>query len=467
MGEVYKARDTRLDRSVAIKVLPPQLAHDPEFRERFDREARAISQLSHPNICTLYDVGEAVISHQSSVTSQQTSVASPQSPAGGEETVRFLVMELLDGQTLAHRLRGAGRVLSEPPGSAGSTGPGLQIDQALTIAIQIAEALAAAHRAGLVHRDLKPGNIMLTKTGAKLLDFGLAKASGSVKSANDLTMALTTPPAMTAQGAIVGTFQYMAPEQIEGRDADARSDLFAFGCVLYEMLTGRKAFEGKSHASLIGAIMHAEPQPLSTVSPTIPPPLDRIVTKCLAKDPDARWQSARDLVDELKWIAGSGASTASATAISLAPAKRPSSLAWAVAAIAVLTAVVLGLALAGVRKAPERPALSARFTITMPEGWTISATGIPAAAAALSPDGKYFVMTGTVKDETPSLWLRPIDAVEARRIPRTHDASLPFFSPDSQSIGFYDAATRQLKRTNVNGDPASVICDATNPQGAD
>jgi Tol biopolymer transport system component len=452
MGQVYKARDTRLDRVVAIKVLAPDLAADPEFRQRFDREARAISQLSHPNICTLHDVGQ-------------------------HDGTAFLVMELLDGQTLADRLSGVGRASSEP---------GLQVPEALTIAIQIGEALAAAHRAGLVHRDLKPGNVMLTKVGAKLLDFGLAKHGagragqaggviGSVRPQPDLTAMATTPPAMTAQGMIVGTFQYMAPEQIEGHDADARSDIFAFGCVLYEMLAGRKAFEGKSHASLIGAIMHADPPILTslmTPSPLATASLDRIVAKCLAKDPDARWQSARDLADELKWIAGPGAAPpASSTVVSApAPVVKSSRLVWAagtIAAIATLAAVAMGLALAAARRAPDRPAVSARFTIAMPEGWTINSATAPAGAAALSPDGKYFVITGTVRDETPGLWLRAIDAVEVRRIPHTEYGTLPFWSPDSQSLGFYDTATRQLKRTTINGDAVSVICEATNPQGAD
>ena len=256
MGEVYKARDTRLDRTVAVKVLPAALAADPQFRERFDREARAISQLTHPHICTLYDVGE-------------------------QDGVAFLVMELLEGETLAARLeKGA-----LPPA------------QALTAAIEIASALDAAHRAGIVHRDLKPGNVVLTKTGAKLLDFGLAKTSTPIVAVSG-TMAPTTPPSITAQGTILGTFQYMAPEQIEGVEADARTDIFAFGCVLFEMLTGRKAFEGKTRASLIGAIMHAEPPPVSQVQPVAPLVLNRIVARCLAKDPEDRWQSARDVMHD-------------------------------------------------------------------------------------------------------------------------------------------------------------------------
>jgi len=263
MGEVYRARDVRLDRTVAIKILSDILAADPPFRERFDREARAISQLTHPHICTLYDVGE-------------------------QRGTAFLVMEYLAGETLERRLQKSA----------------LPLNEALRIAIQIADALSTAHRHGIVHRDLKPGNVMLTKGGAKLLDFGLAKASAPSDSAAGAgpSILLTTPPNVTSQGTILGTFQYMAPEQVEGRDADARTDIFAFGCVLYEMLTGQKAFEGRTHASLIGAIMHAEPVPVAARQPLVPRALDRVLRKCLAKDPDARWQTVRDLHDELTWI---------------------------------------------------------------------------------------------------------------------------------------------------------------------
>ena len=275
MGEVYKARDTRLDRTVAIKILPETLAGDPQFRARFDREARTISQLDHPHICALYDVGE-------------------QNPSTGSgRAVAYLVMQYLEGETLETRL---------------TKGP-VPLTEALTTAIQIASALDTAHRAGITHRDLKPGNVMLTKSGATLLDFGLAKASApaiAVMAGAGGSMLPTTPPNLTAQGAILGTFQYMAPEQLEGKEADARTDIFAFGAVLYEMVTGKKAFEGKSQASLIGAIMHAEPAPISTLQPLTPRALDRVVKKCLAKEPDERWQSAKDLHDELKWIAEPG-----------------------------------------------------------------------------------------------------------------------------------------------------------------
>src|SRR5262249_44491630 len=264
-GEVYKARDTRLDRTIAIKILPHTLAADPVFRERFDREAKAIAALTHPHICTLYDVGQ-------------------------QDIAQYLVMEYLEGETLAYRLeKGA-----------------LSLDQALRYAIEIADALDAAHRAGIVHRDLKPGNIMLTKVGTKLLDFGLAKATVPVGAGSGLPTLSTLPQGLTAQGTLLGTFQYMAPEQLEGQEADTRTDIFAFGGVVYERLTGKKAFGGKSQASLISAIMSSAPPPIATSQPSTPPPLERVVKKCLAKPPRERWQSAKDLHDELKWISEPG-----------------------------------------------------------------------------------------------------------------------------------------------------------------
>src|SRR5499426_2939887 len=251
MGEVYKARDTRLDRTVAIKILTEALGRDPQFRERFDREARAISQLDHPHICALHDVGE-------------------------HNGTSFLVMQYLDGETLEARLRKGA----------------LPLDQAFQIAIQIADALDKAHRAGIVHRDLKPSNVIVTKSGARLLDFGLAKTTPPAVAGAGLSMLPTTPPGGTKQGAILGTFQYMAPEQLEGHDADARTDIFAFGALLYEMLTGRRAFAGKTQVSLIGAIMTADPQPISKLQPATPKALERVVDRCLAKDPEERWQTA-------------------------------------------------------------------------------------------------------------------------------------------------------------------------------
>ena len=293
MGEVYKATDTRLDRTVAIKVLPEHVASDPDLKQRFEREAKTLAALSHPHICPVFDVGS-------------------------QNGIDFLVMEYLEGETLEQRLKKGA----------------LPLDQALQIGIQIADALAAAHRAGIVHRDLKPGNIMLTKSGAKLLDFGLAK-TGAPAVAGSLSMLPTTPPNLTAQGTILGTFQYMAPEQLEGQEADARTDIFAFGAVLYEMVTGKKAFEGKSQASLIGAILKDDPRPISTLQPLAPPLLERIVAKSLAKEPDARWQSAADLRDELQWVVR-------APSLSTAPhvAGGGNRIAWTVAGVALVIAAV-------------------------------------------------------------------------------------------------------------------------------
>ncbi len=267
MGEVYRARDTRLERDVAVKVLPPHLSSSEEMRQRFEREAKAISQLSHPHICAPYDVG----SH---------------------EGTEYLVMELLEGETLAARL----------------VKGGLPLDQTLKFGVEIADAMDKAHRQGIVHRDLKPGNVMLTKSGVKLLDFGLAKAMAAPKPKSGLTSLPTMAgaPNLTQEGTVLGTFQYMAPEQLEGKEADARTDIFAFGAVLYEMATGKKAFTGKSQASLISAIMSTEPPPISTIQPMIPPALDRVVKTCLAKDPDDRWQTAHDVMLQLKWIAEGG-----------------------------------------------------------------------------------------------------------------------------------------------------------------
>src|SRR3984957_20064270 len=270
MGEVYKARDTRLDRIVAIKVLPGHLADRAELRERFDREAKAIASLNHPHICTLYDTG-----HQ--------------------DGTDYLVMEYLEGETLAHRL---------------TKGP-LPLDQVLRYAIEIADALDKAHRKGVTHRDLKPGNIMLTRSGTKLLDFGLAKLKQEVAPANvQLSQLPTANDPLTAQGTIVGTLQYMAPEQLEGKEVDARTDIFAFGAIVYEMATGKQAFEGKSQASLIAKILETDPPPISSLQPMTPPALDRVVKKCLAKEPDERWHAAKDLCDALKWIAEGGSQTA-------------------------------------------------------------------------------------------------------------------------------------------------------------
>src|SRR5262249_10717880 len=298
MGEVYRARDMRLERTVAIKVLPSHLSASADGRQRFGREAKTISQLSHPHICALYDVGN-------------------------QDGVEYLVMEYLEGETLAERLL------------KGS----LPTEQTLKFGIEIADALDKAHRQGIVHRDLKPGNVMLTKSGVKLLDFGLAKAVEPARPASGMTALPTVASSpLTQEGTILGTFQYMAPEQLEGKEADARSDIFAFGAVLYEMATGRKAFSGTSQASLISAIMKEEPPAVSSVAPLTPPALDRVVKTCLAKDPEERWQSARDLASQLQWIASAG-SQAGVPVPAAARRKARETVAWALTGLAVLASL--------------------------------------------------------------------------------------------------------------------------------
>jgi serine/threonine protein kinase/Tol biopolymer transport system component len=406
MGEVYKARDTRLDRTVAIKVLPGMLAADPQFRERFDREARAISQLTHSHICTLYDVGE----HQGTA---------------------FLVMEYLDGETLTDRLaRGA-----------------LPIDQALKTAIEIASALESAHRAGIVHRDIKPGNIMLTKSGAKLLDFGLAKSARIIASDN-LSVLPTTPANLTAQGTILGTCQYMAPEQLEGHEADARADLFAFGAVVYEMVTGKKAFEGESRASLISAIMLSDPLPIAASQPVTPSALDHVVRACLAKDPEERWQSASDLRRELQWIARDTSQVDAPTPV-VTRLWRRERVAWACVTLASLIAAA-SVSFVHVHEQAPMAALG-RFQIALPAG-SLSFT--------LSPDGRNlaFIAPG-LNGRTQMLWIRPMDSLEPRALPGTENAlTPPFWSPDSRFVAFW--AGGRLKKIDVTGGLPQTICEA-------
>jgi len=424
MGEIYRATDTRLDRIVAIKILSPALADDVQFRERFEREARAISALDHPHICALYDVGELA------------SDPGALSPDPESRPLRYLVIQYLDGETLEARI---------------AKGP-LPPAEALNIAVQIADALSAAHRAGIVHRDLKPGNVMLTKGGAKLLDFGLAKVSAPVVAVSS-TMAPTTPT-VTAQGAILGTFQYMAPEQIEGLDADARTDIFAFGALLHEMLTGKKAFEGKTRASLIGSILKDEPPSVSQVQPVTPPALDRIVSTCLAKEPDDRWQTARDLLRELRWVANSpaGAVTATAAASPVAAVRSRwrtfAGIAGGVGAGIVVTALVAWLAMRYTKQSPR----FVRFAITVPDQRLALAGD---RNIAISPDGRHIVYRANagVGTSATTLFVRALDQLDARPLPGT--GASPFFSPDSRWIGYFDQG--QIKKVSITGGPAIAI----------
>jgi eukaryotic-like serine/threonine-protein kinase len=416
MGEVYRAKDTRLGRDVAVKVLPAHLSASAELRQRLEREAKTISQLSHPHICMLHDVG-----HQ--------------------DGTDYLVMEFLEGETLADRLaKGA-----------------LPMEQALKIGIETAGALDAAHRSGIVHRDLKPGNIMLTKSGVKLLDFGLAKLATpdktAVSQATSLPTALQESQPLTSRGTILGTFQYMSPEQLEGKEADARSDIFAFGCVLYEMLTGQKAFSGKSQASLISSIMGSDPPPISSIQPMIPPALDRIVKGCLAKEPEHRWSTAHDVMLQLQWIA-EGGSLAGVPAPVVSRRKNRQKLSWAIAAAAILAAAVF--AYGYVRRAPK-PAPVVRFDIATPPD--VTTLDVP----RISPDGRILAFDASDTTGKARIWIRPLNALAAQPLPGTEGGVRPFWSPDSKFIGFM--ADGVLKKVDVTGGPPSKICDA--PGGSD
>jgi eukaryotic-like serine/threonine-protein kinase len=411
MGEVYKARDTRLDRLVAIKVLSEQLAGDAQFRQRFAHEARAISALDHPHICSLYDVGD-------------------------DHDTAFLVMQYLDGETLADRL---------------VHGP-LPVTDALTIAIQMASALDKAHRAGIIHRDLKPGNVMLTNTGAKLLDFGLAKTAAPLGSAQGLSMLPTTPPGLTAQGTILGTFQYMAPEQLEGQEADARTDLFAFGAVLFEMVTGKKAFEGTSHASLISAIMSSHPPLVSLVQPVAPYSLARVIHTCLAKKREDRFQSAHDLMLQLQWIAEPGHDAEP----SVTAKRSRDPVAWTVAGVALLAAIASLVVLLITRPADTAAAPASTFVILPPDKATLQSDVL---SQAISPDGRQIVFGVAGADGKQLLWIRSLDSLTPRPLAGTEEGRNPFWSPDGRSIGFF--TSNKLKRVDALGGPPQTLADAS------
>ena len=420
MGEVYKARDTRLDRTVAIKVLPAHLSARPDLKQRFEREARAASSLNHPNICTLHDIG-----HQ--------------------EGTDFLVLEYLEGETLATRLE---------------RGPQPR-DESLRIAAQIADALDKAHRQGLIHRDLKPGNIMLTRNGAKLLDFGLAKSTSVAGAAAPMTAAPTMTSPLTAEGAIVGTFQYMAPEQLEGAEATARSDIFAFGVVLYEMVSGRRPFGGKTQASLVAAILKETPPSIATVQPPVPPTLERLIGTCLEKDPEERRQSMHDVLLELRWIAAGDPRTASPSPGSL-PARPGRAgrerLAWLLATAGFLAAAaMLLLQIIGPRKETPLPVHAA---LLPPEA---SAFDYQAGPMSVSPDGTMIAFVARSENGTPALWVRDLDRAEARLLQGTTDASMPFWSPDDGSIAYF--APGKLMRISAAGGAPDAICDSSDGFG--
>ncbi len=425
MGEVYRAKDTRLGRDVAVKVLPEHLSANPEVRARFEREAKTISALNHPHICTLFDVGR-------------------------EGETDFLVMELVEGETLAERLmKGA-----------------LPAADVLKLGAQIADGLDRAHRAGVVHRDLKPGNVMLTKSGAKIVDFGLARSTamaGPVSASGATMSALTHSPTvaspLTAEGTIVGTFQYMSPEQLEGREADARSDIWALGCVLYEMATGRRAFEGKSQASLITAIMSSEPLSVSQIAPMAPAGLDRLVRTCLTKDPDERVRTAHDVRLQLEGLAEGGSQSAIA-APAAARRTRSSLLPWAIAAAASLAAVALALvlALASRQTAPKNAIL---LSLLPPGSVTF---GQVSSNFSIAPDGRSVAFSATDSSNTFGVWVRRFDSPEATRLTTSKAGAHIFWSPDSRSVGLLGAG--QIMTVPVTGGSPATICDAPSPRGA-
>jgi serine/threonine protein kinase len=476
MGEVYQARDTRLNRTVAIKVVRGDLRNYPELHQRFEREARVISSLNHPNICILYDIGQ----HQDRSTDS-------------EPALHYFVMEFVEGQTLAERLEGGA----------------LPLDQALRHAIEMADALDYAHRHGVVHRDLKPGNVILTRSGAKLLDFGLARLRLSGAGGANVSALATEHVSATMQGTILGTVQYMAPEQVEGREVDARTDLFAFGAVLYEMVTGRKAFEGRSQASLISAILRDNPPPISALQPVAPSSLDHVVRTSLAKDPEDRWQSAADVKRQLTFISEERirtqsvgpnwssitASNASALGQTGVPSmsgltgtvrtevsarattqiNRRSGFLWGVVAGVLAGALVGGAILWTLTLRSRSGSPSATHVLVEMEPEESSATpGTPTNAAprprrfrsaiALSPDGQRLVFVAAPRGK-PQLFLRTFDRFEATPIAGTEGAATPvFFSSDGRWIGFWSDGA--LKKVSSAGGPAVEICRTPQPSGA-
>jgi serine/threonine protein kinase/Tol biopolymer transport system component len=425
MGEVYRARDTRLDRTVAIKVLPQGLADTPEVRHRFEREARAVSSLNHPHICALYDVGN-------------------------QDGIEYLVMEYIEGETLAKRLE---------------SGP-LATTELLRYAIEIADALDRAHRQGVIHRDLKPGNVMLTKSGAKLLDFGLAKATapplaGDFSSSPTVSRPLVgrvQSDALTAQGTIVGTYQYMSPEQLEGGEADARSDIFSFGAVLYEMATAKKAFAAKSTASLIAAILKEQPRPISELQPMAPPALERVVKTCLEKDPDERWQNAGDLKRELGWIASAG-SQAGIPAPVVAKRKTRDRAIWIAAGALLALAAAYLFWQSGVWRSSPVPV---HLSVALPAGRVLPNDST--YPLAISPDGSTIVFSAHGDDREAQLYMRKLGSFESTPISGTEGAHCPFFSPGGDWIGFV-SDDYKLKKISLRGGSSVELADHAGPIG--
>jgi len=429
MGEVYRANDTRLGRTVAVKILPESLAKNPEARQRFEREARSISSLNHPNICALYDVGM-------------------------QDGTSYLVMEFIQGETLESRLQ---------------KGP-LPVKQALEYGTQICDALEKAHRAGIAHRDLKPANIMLTATGAKLLDFGLAKPVASILGGQgklgeqtpssptiNMTALTAAPEPLTQRGLIVGTFQFMAPEVLQGKEADARGDIFSLGCVLYEMVTGKHAFGGKSQISVMSAILEKQPDSITMLQPAAPPALDYIVHTCLEKDPDKRFQTAHDVKLQLAWIAKSGSQT---TAAAIAPPAPKRAWLWGIAGA--LAAIALGLGFfVGTKTRHEGTFELVRLTADI--GADTKLNSVTGVAMVVAPDGTRVAFSALGPDGKSRLYVRPLNQLQATQLSGTDDGRNPFFSPDSQWLGYFAAG--KLKKISVQGGAAVTLCDVPMGRG--
>jgi serine/threonine protein kinase len=430
MGEVYRARDTRLGRDVAKKILSTHLSSDPGLKQRFEREARAVCLLTHPNICCLYDIGS-------------------------QDGTDFIVMEYLEGETLADRL---------------SAGP-LPLPLALKIAVEIADALDKAHREGIIHRDLKPGNIMLTKSGAKLMDFGLAKpvtATLPVVTPAPTPAQVLCPPTIsvaalaspyapfTEHGTIVGTLLYMAPESIQGRPADLRSDIFSFGCVLYEMVSGRRPFTGESRLSIVAAILEKDPQPMASLQPLTPAALDHVVLRCLMKDPEERWQSARDLSRELKWISGELGLTKASEPAPRHRGKLGERLAWGVAALCIALSAWLGVVHWRSTQSAERRHL--HLSLLPPPS-----TSFVPYNFAISPDGRRLAFVAAAQDGGTALWIRSLAAGAAQQLTGSEGATFPFWSPDSRQVGFFQAS--KLKSVDPGSGAVQILCDAPGAAG--
>ncbi len=415
MGEVYKAVDTRLDRIVALKVISAHMSDDPEQRARLEREARSISSLNHPAICALFDIGS-------------------------QDGVDFLVMEYLEGETLASRMRR-------------SRMPALEI---LQVAIAMAEGLAKAHEKGIVHRDMKPGNVMLTKSGPKIMDFGLAKLQTD-SSSDDRPRPQQNLPvdatisAITSVGAVVGTVQYMSPEQLQGTPVDSRSDIFAFGCILYEMNAGRKPFDGKSLFTIAGAILEKEPEQISSIQPGIPPALEHVIRTCMAKEPQERWQHIADVRRSLIWLRDSGGH------LSLPPVRKAPKrerLLW-------LGALIAALALAPLVYFANRPHDGAEMlsSLNFPDSVALDRLG----SFAISPDGRQLAYAATGEAGKTFLWVRRLNSLVGQQLMDTEGASYPFWSPDSSTIAFFIPG--KLKRIEAGGSPSQTICDAADGRG--